>query len=360
MPQADSRRIGKNTIRYGPPRLADAPLGTISRDKIKAATGGRLLRAGCALALFMGVLWFAAARQKYQSQTNSAHPLSHSAAFVAVDGKDPSSPNFQYPFLSAALAADTINFATLQRVQVLLAEQRRLNPIERGREDEIRCALLALLTDENAAELVQTLPSEWLPTEFGVAALARWASADTLSAVLWLARQPVQTAEQTHALARALSHDPALLETLCAQLPASAWRETLLENSCRATLPENPPGAIWLAQHLQPGPSRTKTLLMIADDWTARNPAATARWIATESDPLLRDELIVAGSTALASTDPMNAFVWATSITSPAAFERTIDRISTLWTSYAPEQSRQFSLMLAKPRPGESDQNFLR
>ena len=153
-----------------------------------------------------------------------------------------------------------------------------------------------------------------------------------------------------------------LLETLVDKLPTGTWRESFLEEACRFTLQENPPGAIQLAQHLQPGTNRTRTLLMIADDWTVRDPVAAARWIATEPTILLRDELITAGSTALASTDPLSAYTWTTRIASPSAFECALDRITTLWTSYAPDQVRQFSLRLDTPDSSAPDppQNSLR
>ncbi len=229
----------------------------------------------------------------------------------------------------------------------MLDQQRQLGPADREREDEIRLTLQLLLTDANAAKTVQSLSRDDLNSEFGRTALARWAATDALAAALWLAQQPAQSTEQTWVIAQALSADPVVLEVLGERLPAGPWRESLLANASRASLPANPLRAIQLARRLQPSAARTQALLTIADDWTLRDPAAAARWIASEPDLPLRDELLFAGSAAQASTDPVGALSWTFNISSAGTFERSVSKITTMWADYEPVRARRFATLVA-------------
>lgn len=301
--------------------------------------------------IIAALLWFSATRRNTAIPTDGMIFPDQFTAQRKIAGTNTRTEHFPNTGTSASDFANEINPTPLGQILDLLQQKQLLGPTEREKEDEIRSTLLALLTDENAAAILSTLPAQWRSTEFGVATLERWASVDALGATLWLAQQPDQSPEQTHALAAAISKEPILLELVCTQLPSSTWREALLEDLCRSVLPENPRAAIQLAQQLQSGPARKRALLRIADDWTTRDPVSAARWIMEEPDLFLRDELIFAGSAALASTNPTEAFAWTTSISSPATFDRALGKIATLWTSYAPQQAGQFIERIGLPPP---------
>ena len=238
------------------------------------------------------------------------------------------------------------------KIRNLLDHQRQLGPAERGSEDEIRCALALLLTDDNAGIIVRSLSPAELHSEFGATALSRWATRDGVAASLWLAQQPVRSEEQTWAIARALAKEPVVLEVLCDLLPASPWREDLLENTSHASLPDHPDNAVRLAYRLQPGYRRTQALAGIADEWAMREPVAAARWIAAESDAALRDELLFSSAAARAATDPTDALDSANRITSNATYERAIDKIAAIWTDLATDPSNRIAVTAALRRDG--------
>lgn len=287
-------------------------------------------RIGCALTIIAGIGWLSATQ--------------HTP--VAMPAKSAVQPAES---TSALFATDTVE-PEFKQIRKFLGRQRHLGPAEREREDESRQALQSLLTDGNAANIVQSLSADDLNSEFGLAALAHWASTDPLAAALWLAQQPAQSAEQTWAIAQAITKDPVVLEVLGERLPAGPWRETLLANASLASLPDSPVGALLIAQRLQFGAARTRALLTIADEWTLRDPAAAACWIASEPDLRLRDELLSAASAAHASTDPLGALTWTFGISSAGTFERSVGKISAMWADYEPERARRFTT-LVEPHP---------
>ena len=313
-------------------------------------------RIGSALLVFAGIGWFAA---------NLRAPVAGSSR-SSLPRQLPVTSRIQPEKNAAALSAAETAEPQFKLIHELLGQQRQLGPADREREDEIRHALLSLLADVNAEKIIRSLSSEALNSEFGLAALTRWATTDTLAAALWLAQQPAQSAEQTWVIAHTIVKDPVGLEVLSERLSAGPWRETLLANTSLAALPDNPHGAIQLAQRLQPGTVRTRALLTIADDWTLRDPVAAARWIASEQDLPLRDELILASSAAQASTDPLGALSGTSGISSAAIFEQAIGKITAMWTDYEPARARHFAALVEStdnrtiPSDGTSSPEFSR
>ena len=293
-------------------------------------------RIGCALLGFAGLCWLTRADHTpvpaVPSRLAPAQcPKQPAKRASVVFAGDPSEPKYQ-------------------TIHELLDEQGKLGPADREREDEIRLIFRSRLTDRNASEIVQSFSTEELNSEFGLTALARWAANDAITASLWLARQPAQSAEQTWTIAQVITKDPVVLEVLCERLPAGIWREALLADCSRAALAENSAIAIAIAQRLLPGNARTRALLTIADEWTLRDPAATAHWIASEADLQVRDELISAASAAQASTDPLGALAGVSGISSDDIFDRSLSKITTMWANYEPMQAKHFVTLL-EPRP---------
>lgn len=249
----------------------------------------------------------------------------------------------------------------LAEIHELISRQQQLGPGERGREDEIRCALAGLLTDENAGWLVKNLLLTERQSEFGVSALSRWAEQDGLAATLWLAQQPTPSKEQTWVIAHALAHDPVALSVLCELLPPTAWRETLIEGASFARMPDSPRDAARLAQRLQSGPRRTEVCAAIADEWASRDPAAAVRWIATETDFRVRDELLFSAATSCAFVDPAAAIDSTVGITSDVVYARTIDKLSAMWTDSAADPAARLGVSVALKRTvsGESPSRSL-
>jgi hypothetical protein len=305
------------------------------------------------MAVFVGAIWIAAARHA-DRETMKEHPPRPRASTTATPAEAAANNKDVNP-AATALPANGPRVPSLELIGELLDRQRRLGPADRGDEDEIRCTLLSLLTDANAGAIVQALPEDSLRSEFGVTALARWAATDVLAASLWLAQQPAQSGEQTWVIAQALVKDTVVLEAFDEELPAGSWREELLGDASHAALPDNPAGAVRLADRMQPGADRTRALLTVADEWARRDPAVAARWIATEPDSALRDELVFAGAAARASTDPIGALDWTLAITSDTTFDQATGKIATMWADYAPDQAQRFFAPLASRDSSPAD-----
>ncbi len=243
-------------------------------------------------------------------------------------------------------------------IRALMASQRQFGPVDRGREDEIRCALANLLTDNNAEWIVKNLLSDELQTEFGVAALSLWAGKDAVAASLWLAQQRTQSDEQTWAVAHALAKDPVAVEVLGELLPPTTWRETVLEDATYARLPDSPGDALSLAHRMQSGPRQTRVLAAIADEWVARDPATAARWIGSEPDIPLRDELLFSAATSRAFLEPTAALDWTAGIVSPVIYGRAVDKIASMWADPTVDRTAQVAVIAALRHgvvPAEND-----
>jgi hypothetical protein len=303
-----------------------------------------VFRAGCTIVVFAGAMWVAAARRAGRESTLERPSLPPATTFTQTTDGTAKFAGVN-PAATVPPAGGT-GAPPLELIGGLLDRQRRLGPADRGDEDEIRCTLLSLLTDDNAGTIVRALPEDGLHSEFGVAALARWAATDVLAASLWLAQQPAPSSEQTWAVAQALVKDAVVLEALGEELPAGPWREALLKNASRASLPDNPVGAVHLAYRLQSGTERTRALLTIADEWVQRDPTATTRWIANEPDPALHDELVLAAAAAQASTDPLGALDRTLAISSDVTFAQAVGKITTMWTDFAPDRAQSFTVLL--------------
>lgn len=200
--------------------------------------------------------------------------------------------------------------------------------------------LRALLTDENAAGIARSLSAEELDTPFGAAVLERWLGMDAVRAALWAGGRPEATDAQAWLVARKLLPDPASLQACCDRLPDTAWKQSLLAAAGLQGAGQAPVAAIGLARQMQPGPDRTNVLQTIAYDWVGADPTAAMNWIASVTDPTLRESLTAAGAKALAATDPDLAAGWlATAVQSVGTLNDTALSIAEIWVTQDPAKA---------------------
>jgi hypothetical protein len=176
--------------------------------------------------------------------------------------------------------------------------------------DRLTAEMIALLSDENAADIAQSLSSEELNTPFGLAALARWLEVDSIGAADWVATRADSTEAEALVVARKLLADPPGLAAFCDALPDVKWKQQFLGGAALEALPTDPRRAIDLGQRMSSGADQANVLQTIAYDWMTRDPVAASDWIVKTSDATVREQLLVAASKAIAATDPDLAAGW--------------------------------------------------
>ena len=194
---------------------------------------------------------------------------------------------------------------------------RWLEAKKRGAEDDeaqTMVELQAMLTDTNAAEIIQSLSADELETPFGYAGIGYWMNADPVHASNWFADRPDTTQDQTGAVAQGWAANAAGLQTYAAQLPDSAWKQNFLKEAGAQLSVKDPTGAIELAQQMNPGNDRNGLLQSVACDWVATDPNAALDWIAAVKDPALQETLVASAAQSYALTDPAQATAWLVSM----------------------------------------------
>lgn len=191
--------------------------------------------------------------------------------------------------------------------------QKWLAARKRGSEEEgqdLMNALQALLTDQNAAQVIRSLSAAELQSPFGIAAIRHWMHANPVAASNWIGTRPDATKDEAWAVAQGWAADTAGLEDYAGQLPESAWKENLLQEAGSRLSATDPTAAIELAQQMAPGSSQTSLLQSVAINWIASDPNAAVAWIDSVRDPALREGLIAAAAQSYALTDPAQAAAW--------------------------------------------------
>ena len=183
-------------------------------------------------------------------------------------------------------------------------------------EDETQSMveLQAMLTDTNAAEIIQSLSVDELDTPFGFEGIRHWMNADPVQASNWFAARPDTTQDQTAAVAQGWAADSAGLQNYVAQLPDTAWRQSFLQEVGSQMSVRNPAVAVKLAQQMTPGYDQTSLLQSVACNWAASDPNAALNWIASVKDPSLREQLAASAAQSYALTDPALATAWLVSM----------------------------------------------
>jgi hypothetical protein len=203
--------------------------------------------------------------------------------------------------------------------------------------EEAMDALEGLLTDQNAAVIIQSLSPDELQTRFGMAAIGHWMNANPVQASNWIAARPDATPDETWAVAKGWTSDGAGLRTYLGQLPDTPWKQNLIQQAGSLISATDPPTAIALAQRITPGPAQTTLLRSVATNWVATDPNATLTWINGLSDPSLREQLIATAAQSYALTDPAQAAAWlASSVRSDGIAKAAALNIAQTWVTRDP------------------------
>jgi hypothetical protein len=215
---------------------------------------------------------------------------------------------------------------------------------DKGAQDELMTDLLAILTDDNAAEISRSLSADELNSPFGLAALQRWLKVDASVAADWVAARADATEEQAWAVANRLVEDRQALEIYCDRLPDTPWKQTFLKNAGLELVWKNPVEAICLARRMNPSGEQTNLLRAAAYAWMVSDPNAASGWIMQVPDRLLQEKLVCSGAEAHAATDPLQAAEWLISATpvpsagSEELMSGTLQTIVGIWVETKPAQ----------------------
>jgi len=214
------------------------------------------------------------------------------------------------------------------------------DPDAETERDQLLHEMLALVTDENVAEVMQSLSAQELDTPFGCGALHHWLQTDPATATGWLAARPDATAVQTLTLADYWSSHSDALPALVGSLPDTVATQNFLQQTSEELSRTDPAAAAQLAQQMKPGAAQTNLLQTVAGNWIGTDPTAAVNWITSVTDPALRDRLIASAAQAYALTDPAQAANWLVSsvqsdeVASSAAFD-----ILKTWVTQDPAQA---------------------
>lgn len=194
---------------------------------------------------------------------------------------------------------------TLVAIRAKLAQLDKTSKADKGAEDELTAELRALLTDDNAPEITQALSPDELNSRFGLTALQHWLKVDVLAAADWIAARLSPIDEQAWAVVNRLIEDEAMLESYCARLSDSAWRQMLLKQAVLRLTGQTPQAALRLVQEINSSDAQRELMQVAACGWIIRNPGPAFDWIARMPDSLLREQLVCAGVKTYSSIDPV-------------------------------------------------------
>jgi hypothetical protein len=206
--------------------------------------------------------------------------------------------------------------------------------------DRLMQEMLALVTDDNVAAIVQSLSAADLNTPFGGAALLHWMQVDPGLVTRWLAARPDATEGETLAVADDWVSHRAGLQDCLDQLPDTAWKQNFLSDLGSEMSVKDPAAAVKLAQQMNPGDARLNLFRTVACNWVATDPNAAFQWVAGVTDSTLREPLIVATMQSYALTDPAQAATWlVSSVNSDEAVKEATLNILKTWAAQDPAQA---------------------
>jgi hypothetical protein len=256
---------------------------------------------------------------------------------ASVVGRAPFSDS-QAAFTPAAESQDLLSAGTITVIHTNL--QKWLDAKKHGSEEkeaEAMQALEALLTTQNSAQVARSLSRDELQTPFAMEAIRDWTKATPVEASNWMASQPGVTQDEAWAVAQGWVGDGQGLQNYAAQLPASPWKQALLQEAGARMSASDPTGAIELAGQMSPGAQQTALLQAVATNWGATDPNATAAWINRVDDPALRDQLIASAAQSYALSDPQGAAAWlASTVKSDATANTAALNIVQTWVTLDP------------------------
>jgi hypothetical protein len=214
-------------------------------------------------------------------------------------------------------------------------------------ETQTMVELQAMLSDTNAAAIIQSLSAEELDTPFGFEGISHWMNADPVQASNWFAARPGTTQDQTGAIAQGWAADAAGLQNYVAQLPDSTWKQSFLQEAGSQLSARDPAAAAQLALQMPPGNDRTSLLQSVACNWIASDPNAALDWINSQSDSSVREQLVASAAQSYAITDPAQAAAWlASSVKSDDLVKDSVVNITQTWVTKDPAAAAKWASQL--------------
>ena len=227
-------------------------------------------------------------------------------------------------------------------------------------ENRLMEEMLALLTNDNAADLTQVLTAEQRGTPFGLAALERWLRVEPAKAARWMAAQSETTEPQALLVARALLKNTAAVRAYCDEISDGDWKQSVLKNASLELAESDPAGAISLARRLNAEAVRTEVLQTVTYDWITHEPRAALDWIAQINDAALREGLLAVGAKAIAATDPDLAAGWlVTAVKSEKILNETALSIIESWAAQDPAKAAKWVALFPLQGPREAAVNLV-
>jgi hypothetical protein len=178
--------------------------------------------------------------------------------------------------------------------------------------DRIEEELKAMITDDNAAVILQALPERFQSTYLGNEMLARWARRDRLAAVRWLGTRSEPTQIQILTAVRGWGgdDDAALLRHVDEQ-PAGAWKQRLTAGLAQdALIHHDPELAFSMAALLDPGGAQLRLMRDAAMKWSTWDPRAVLDQIERLPEAATQEKLIPYVAIGYASFAPQDAANW--------------------------------------------------
>ena len=211
-------------------------------------------------------------------------------------------------------------------------------------QDQLTQQMLDLVTDQNVAEIVQSLSGAEMNTPFATGALHHWMREGPLDVTTWLASRPETTDAQTLAVADDWVGHRAGLQECLDQLPDTAWKQNFLSDLSLEMSVKDPQDAIQVAQEMNPGQAQTSSLQVVATNWVGADPQAALAWVSSVQDPSLREPLITSAAQSYALTDPAQAATWLVSeVKSPELVKNAALNILKTWVVKDPAQAANWA-----------------
>lgn len=260
-----------------------------------------------------------------------------SRGFVSVPGpSDDGSATVNQSALSSVRPASFEDTMALIHSKLHQWLEAKKNGTEED-ETHTMLELEAMLSDTNAADIMQSLSAEELDTPFGFEGIRHWMNADPVQASNWFAARPETTQDQTAAVAQGWASDSAGLQNYVVQLPDTTWKQSFLQEAGAQMSVRDPAEAVKLAQEMDPGKSQTCFLQSVACNWVASDPNAALDWINNVSDPSLKEQLVASAAQSYALTDPAQAMTWlASSVQSDQIVKDSALNIIQTWVTKDP------------------------
>src|SRR5579871_2718933 len=283
------------------------------------------------------------------SRHSASHSLVQSQPIPISASIDIPKPNKE-PFAKASARAVSDPLAdTMASLRAKMRQWHESLLADADDEDErarLLQEMLALITDGNVAEIVQSLSAEEMETPFGAGALHHWMQADPVNATNWAANRPATTDQQTLAIADDWITRQQGLQDCIAQLPDTEWKQSFLAGLGSEISGKDPHAAIQFAEQMTPGNAQENLLKSVACDWVETDPTSALDWAANVKDPALRDKLVASAVQAYALVDPAQAATWLVSeVKSHEMVDAAAVNITETWAAQDPAAAAQWVAM---------------